>query len=65
MHSKSDSFCGSVYYKEKIVEIYTRQKEKETRLPDFVFCFQKRIKIRKLETELIENVIFAICLQFY
>ena len=38
--------------------------EKETPLPEFSFLnvvfIQKRIKIRKLETYLIENVIFAI-----
>ena len=46
------------YIMKKIVELYTRQKRKRRyRIFHFNFVFlQTRIKNRKLETELIENV---------
>ena len=41
--------------------LYTKPKKKRRyRIFHFNVFFQKRIKIRKLETKLIENVIFAI-----
>ena len=55
--ARSIKYCAEL----DIIEIHTLSKKKRRyRIVHVNVFFQKTIKIRKLETELIENVIFAI-----